>query len=152
MNPTMRLFLLPVSTRRTLIYCERVQGQLNGAAKPPLQERVINKASATWAQWEAAEKGWQKQVTVYGNGLFRRIPFEEWGLKTIPPATKGRIDDIDRGKLKLQCLFPSAFISGTRVPVVLKALATERQALHRKRMWQCIAWMPVVAPFALVPV
>ncbi|KAF2207608.1 hypothetical protein CERZMDRAFT_115109 [Cercospora zeae-maydis SCOH1-5] len=147
----MRLFLLPVSTRRTLIYCERVQETATGA-KPPLQERIITKAATTWANWEKAEKGWQKQTTLYANKLFRRIPFEEWGLKTIPPATKQRLADIDQGNLQVECLYPGAFVNGSKVPDILKRLATERQTLHRKRIWQCIAWMPVVAPFALVPV
>ncbi|KAK4506142.1 hypothetical protein PRZ48_004107 [Zasmidium cellare] len=147
----MRLFLLPISTRRTLIYCERVQEQLQGA-KPPLQERIINKASQTWATWEKAEKGWQKQVTVYGNSLFKRIPYEEWGLKSIPPATKKRIEDIDNGKIKFECLYPGAFVKEQKVPQILKALATERQALHRKNMWTSIAWMPITVPFTLVPV
>lgn len=146
----MRLFLLPVSTRRTLIYCERIQEQITGT-KPPIQERVISKASSTWAQWEKAEKGWQKQVTVYGNKLFKQIPFEEWGLKTIPPATKKRIADIDNGKLKFQCLYPGAFLNESKVPEILRRLATERQGLHRKRMWQCIAWMPITIPFTVVP-
>ncbi|PIB00017.1 hypothetical protein CB0940_03656 [Cercospora beticola] len=149
----MRLFLLPVSTRRTLIYCERVQEAATGAGtKPPLQERIITKAATTWANWEKAEKGWQKQTTVYANKLFRRIPFEEWGLKTIPPATKQRIADIDQGNLQVECLYPGAFLNGSKVPEILKRLATERQVLHRKRIWQSIALMPVVAPFALVPV
>ncbi|KAI5359041.1 hypothetical protein Slin14017_G099430 [Septoria linicola] len=147
----MRLFLLPVSTRRTLIYCERVQEAVTGT-KPPLQERIITKAATTWAGWEKAEKGWQKQTTVYANKLFRRIPFEEWGLKTIPPATKQRLEDVDQGNLQVECLYPGAFLNGSKVPEILKRLATERQSLHRKRIWQSIALMPVVAPFALVPV
>lgn len=148
----MRLFLLPVSTRRTLIYCERIQEQISSGSKPPLQERIITKASQTWTKWEGAEKGWQKQVTVYGNKLFRKIPFEEWGLKTLPPATQRRIDDVDKGSLKVECLYPGAFMNASRVPDILKRLATERQALHKKRMWQCIALMPPTIPFALVPV
>ena len=148
----MRLFLLPISTRRTLIYCERVQQQLAPGQKPPIGERVINKAADTWAKWERAEKGWQKQLTVQGNRLFRRIPYQEWGLKTIPPATKKRREDADSGKLKVECLYPGAFLSGSKVPETLKLLATERQALHKKRMWNCLLWMPVTIPFAAVPV
>lgn len=148
----MRLFLLPISTRRTLIYCERVQQQLAPGEKPPITERILTKASETWAGWERAEKGWQKQITVQGNKLFRRIPYEEWGLKTIPPATKKRIESIDEGKLKFECLYPGAFMKGNQVPNILKALGTERQAMHRKRMWQSIALMPPTIPFALVPV
>ena len=148
----MRLFLLPVSTRRTLIYCERVQQQLPPGQKPPLSERVITRAADTWAKWERAEKGWQKRLTTEGNRLLRRIPYEEWGLKTIPPETKKRLEDLDSGRLKVQCLYPGAFLNAGKVPETLKTLATERQALHRKRMWQCIIGMPITIPFAAVPV
>jgi hypothetical protein len=90
----MRLFLLPISTRRTLIYCERLQPTLAPGQKPPILDRLLSKTSETWTKWESADKGWQKKVTVYGNELFRRIPFEEWGLKTLPPLTdEGEGDD-----------------------------------------------------------
>jgi hypothetical protein len=149
----MRLFLLPVSTKRTLIYCERVPDTiLASGAKPPLSERIIDRASKQWMTWEKAEKGWQKQLTVYGNKLFRRLPFEEWGLKSIPPATKQRLEDVDQGRMKFECVFPSKFVKEGRVSEILKKLATERQALHNQRMWTCIALMPVSAPFTLVPV
>ncbi|KAK3699712.1 hypothetical protein LTR37_016317 [Vermiconidia calcicola] len=148
----MRLFLLPVSTRRTLIYCERVQQQFAPGEKPPLSERIIAKATETWAGWERAEKGWQKQLTVQGNRLFKRIPYEEWGLKTIPSASKQRLEDADSGKLKFECLYPRAFMKEERVPGILKALATERQGLHRKRMWNSIIGMPITIPFAAIPV
>ncbi|KAM0706847.1 hypothetical protein Q7P35_006177 [Cladosporium inversicolor] len=113
----MRLFLLPISTRRTLIYCERVSPSLApGATKPPLADRIITKSSAVWTGWEKAEKGWQKKVTEYGNALFRRIPFEEWGLKTLPPATKGKLEEVKSGKLgEFECLFPGKFLEEGRV-------------------------------------
>ncbi|KAF2722884.1 hypothetical protein K431DRAFT_283395 [Polychaeton citri CBS 116435] len=147
----MRLFLLPVSKRRTLIYCERVQEQLSGA-KPPVVDRITNKANETWVQWENAEKGWKKKVTEYGNQLFKRIPYQEWGLKSIPPLTQRRIREIDSGKLKFECLFPGAFLEAKRVPEVLKQLAVERQALHRKQLINSMLLMPVTIPFALVPI
>jgi len=103
----MRIFLLPISTRRTLIYCERVQHQLNGGPKAAaatttantdtnpysiasITDKVVNKANKTWAEWENAEKGWKKKLTVYGNEyVFSRIPFEEWvGLFLYPHARR----------------------------------------------------------------
>jgi hypothetical protein len=147
----MRLFLLPVSTRRTLIFCERTKEAITGA-KPPLQERIITKASQTWASWERADKGWQKKVTLYGNSLFKNIPFQEWGLKTLPSASKKHLQDVDEGKIKVDCLYPASFLKPAHVSDVLKRIATERQGLHTKRFWQCVFWMPITIPFALVPV
>lgn len=149
----MRLFLLPISTRRTLIYCERAAPNLTTpGAKAPIADRIINKTSQTWTTWERAEKGWQKKVTEYGNALFRRIPFEEWGLKTLPPATKSKLQEVDDGKMKFECLFPGRFMDGSKVGGVLEKLGKERQGLHKRKMWSSVAWMPVSAPFTLVPV
>ena len=147
----MHLFLLPISTRRTLIFCERVASPLAPGQKPPITERIITRASETWAKWEAAEKGWQKQLTVQGNRLLRRIPYEEWGLKSIPPATKKRLQDVDEGNVKFECLYPGAFMKAARVKEVLGKLATERQGLHGRLLrWSIIA-MPITIPFAIVP-
>lgn len=149
----MRLFLLPISTRRTLIYCERVAPSLApGATKPPIADRIINKSSEVWTGWEKAEKGWQKKVTGYGNALFRRIPFEEWGLKTLPPATKKKLEDVDSGRVDFECLFPGKFLDKDRVGGVLERLGVERQALHRRKLMSSVAWMPITLPFAAVPV
>jgi hypothetical protein len=150
----MRLFLLPISTRRTLIYCERVPPSLPPGQKPPITERITTRASEQWAKWERTEKGWQKQLTIQGNRLFKRIPYEEWGLKSIPPATKKRLQEADEGKTKFQCLYPGKFMKGGSdvVEGVLRRLAGERQALHRKRLWNSVFWMPFTIPFALVPV
>lgn len=145
----MRLFLLPVSTRRTLIYCERVQEAVG--AKVPLIDRITTKAATTWAQWERAEKGWQKELTKYGNQAFARLPYEEFGLKTLPPLTKRNLETTKDGTFKFEVLFPKALIEEQRVPSVLLKLATERQALHRKRMWWSIALIPITTPFTLVP-
>jgi len=80
----MRIFLLPISTRRTLIYCERAHGQL-GSGGPSQTwissqtDRIVNKANETWANWENAPGGWKKKLTGYGNEyVFSRISFEEW--------------------------------------------------------------------------
>lgn len=148
----MRLFLLPISTRRSLIYCERARETRAPGEKQPWSERIINKTSETWIAWERYEKGWQKTVTNWGNQLFKRIPYEEWGLKSIPPATRSRLQEIDDGKLKFECLFPSAFIRNDRVLGVLEKLAKERQALHRQRLLYCLIGMPISAPFMIVPV
>ena len=147
-----RLFLLPISTRRTLIYCERALPNLAPGTKQPIGDRIINKSSEVWTTWERAEKGWQKKVTEYGNALFRRIPFEEWGLKTLPPATKSKLVEVESGDMKFECLFPGKFLEGAKVGGVLERLGKERQALHSKRLWGSVALMPVSAPFTVVPV
>jgi len=147
----MRIFLLPISTRQTLIYCERVPYTPKPGQKRPLTEWAVDKAATTWAGFEKADKGWRKQLTYYGNQLFKRIPYQEWGLKSFPPATKAQIEEINKGNVAFECFYPGSFLKGRSATELLKALATERQALHRRSMWTSMAMLPITIPFALVP-
>ena len=148
----MRLFLLPISTRRTLIYSDRATRNLKPGQKPPLIERVTNKAAELWASYERAPSGWKKKLTTYGNLVLRRIPYEEWGLKTIPSLSKKRKETKLSKQEKVEVLFPGQFLSENRVPEVLRQLAVERQPLHRKRMIWSLIGAPLTLPFALVPI
>jgi len=147
----MRIFLLPISTRQTLIYCERVPYTPKPGQKRPLTEWAVDKAATTWAGFEKADKGWRKQLTYYGNQLFKRIPYQEWGLKSFPPATKAQLEEIDKGGLAFECLYPGSFMKGRSATELLKTLAAERQAFHRRSMWTSMVMLPITIPFALVP-
>jgi hypothetical protein len=161
----MRLFLLPVSSRRTLIYCDKKfvtkalqnasssAGDAADAQPKSLIDRVTNRAAETWATWERLDGGWRKTLTTYGNALMRRIPFEEWGLKSIPPLNrKRRQRALAAPGPVAEVVFPPAFLPSQRVREVLMKLATERQELHRKRMLWSGLCAPLMLPFALVPV
>ncbi|KAF2135564.1 uncharacterized protein K452DRAFT_239162 [Aplosporella prunicola CBS 121167] len=153
----MRLFLLPISTRRTLIYCERKTTHPGGQSS--YLDKAIDKTSQLWSNWEKTphdqplwKGGWKRTVTVQGNQILRRIPFQEWGLKTIPPLTKARKEAELEGKEKIEIVFPGLFLKEERVGGILQQLATERQSLHKKRLWWSIVGMPISAPFALIPI
>ncbi|KAF1912903.1 mitochondrial K+-H+ exchange-related-domain-containing protein [Ampelomyces quisqualis] len=149
----MRLFLLPVSTRRSLIYCERVH------EKPPrarsLVDRVTLKANETWAAWEKDDKAignWKHKVTFYGNHAMKRIPYEEWGLKTLPSLTAQRKQSILEGRDTCEVLFPGRYLKQEKLPGILEKLAKERQAMHRSKLIWSLVIMPFTAPFMLIPV
>jgi hypothetical protein len=146
----MRLFLLPISTRRTLLYCQR----LNVANTEPQGwiDKSTTKAASLWASWEKKESGWQRKVVDYGNKALKRIPYEEWGLKSVPPLSTRREKEELSSKEKIEVVFPSSLIRAESVLDILKTLGTERQSLHQKRMIWSFVGMPIVAPFALVPV
>jgi len=146
----MRFFLLPISTRRTLIYAQRLN--VTTTSQQSWLDKGTTRAAKLWISWEKKESGWQRKVVDYGNEALKRIPYEEWGLKSIPPLTARRTEDELSGNAKVEVQFPSSLIPEEKVLDVLRTLGTERQSLHKQRMIYCFVGMPISAPFALVPV
>lgn len=146
----MRLVLLPISTKRTLLYCIRTNTTTPG--RPNLADRLSTKAAGIWASWEHRESGWQRKVVDYGNHALRRIPYQEWGLKSVPPLSKRRRSDELAGKEKVELEFPGSVIGPGEAMGILQKLGTEREALHRMRLIWCFIGMPITIPVALVPV
>ena len=147
----MRLFLLPISTRQSLLYCHRLSRQTN--RQSTLADKITTKATTTWLGWEQKERGWQKQVTTYGNKLFQRLPHEEWSLKSIPPLSPRRRGEGIEGKEEVQVEYPEGLLEKTRVLETLRNLsADEKQAFHTKWLLGSVAGMPLSAPLALLPV
>ncbi|KAJ5511882.1 Protein of unknown function DUF2343 [Penicillium expansum] len=146
----MRLFLIPISTKRVLVYARPLNKDL--AKELSILDRITTKAAETWAKWEEADKGWKMHLVRWGNRVQQRIPYEEWALKSIPSfKTQLRING-DHGKTKVDVLFPGNAVRLDRIQQVVRTIATERQELHRKRMmWSLIA-APITAPFGLIPV
>ncbi|KAL1978939.1 hypothetical protein VTN31DRAFT_1798 [Thermomyces dupontii] len=143
----MRLFLIPISSRRAFVYCRPPQLNREGAI-----DSITAKAAETWSKWEQAEKGWQRKLVVWGHSILQRIPYEEWALRSIPPlSARSQIEEV-RGKSEpIPVAFPGNAIEGDRVLDVLRTLGTERQELHRRKMWWYIFLMPLTTPIALIP-
>lgn len=146
----MRLYLLPVSTRRTLLYCQRLN--TGASEKQTPSDRIQAKVVRTWADWERKEAGLQKKIVNYGNYIFRRIPYEEWGLKSVPPLSQSRKEAELRGTEKVEVVYPKNLLAKDKVPTILEKLATERESLHKKRLLWCFIGMPFTAPIGLLPV
>ncbi|KAJ5493905.1 hypothetical protein N7463_009992 [Penicillium fimorum] len=146
----MRLFLVPISTKRILIYARPLSKDI--AKELSIIDRITTKAAETWAKWEEADKGWKMHLVRWGNSVQQRIPFEEWALKSIPSFKAQQRINGDHGKAKIDVLFPGNAVRLDRIQDVLRKIATERQELHRKKMmWSLIA-APITAPLGLIPV
>ncbi|EED21568.1 conserved hypothetical protein [Talaromyces stipitatus ATCC 10500] len=142
----MRFFLVPISTKRAFIYCRPPKTVNTGYV-----DRATNKAAEIWANWEKSEKGWKKQLVNYGHVILQRIPYEEWGLKSIPPLNASREIQEAQQKQKMDVMYPKNAIKSEDVFGILRKLGTERQELHRRRMWWCIGIAPLTAPIAIIP-
>ncbi|KAL2255482.1 hypothetical protein VTK26DRAFT_3265 [Humicola hyalothermophila] len=146
----MRLYLLPISTRRTLLYCQKLNAP--AAEQQTWSDWLQAKAARTWSGWEQKESGWQKSVATYGNRALRRIPYQEWGLKSVPPLSQRRRQVELKGNGMVEVVYPKSLLAMDSVPKLLHTLSTEREALHKSRLFWCFVGMPITAPIALIPV
>lgn len=145
----MRIYLLPLTTRQALIYCQR--GPVKVGTTPRLIDRVTTKATETWSNWEAAESGWKKKVVTYGNRALQRIPYQEWSLKSFPPSSpKLQAEQITDGK-KFDVIYPGNVMHAEDVPKIMARLARERKQLHWNRFIGSMVAMPFTIPFGLIP-
>ena len=146
----MRLFLIPISTRRALIYARPFRR--DAARELSVLDRATTKAAQTWASWEEADKGWKKHLVTWGNRVQQRIPFEEWGLKSIPSINAQRRIDENHERTRIDMMFPGNAVHLEKIPTILRTIATERQEFHRRKMWWSFAMAPITAPLGLIPV
>jgi hypothetical protein len=146
----MRLILLPISTRRALVYAEPAS-HVVPKEKQTYLDWGVDKAAKTWAEWETSETTWKKKTIEYGNKALRRIPFEEWGLKSIPARRK-----LPPGEFysKVEVAYPAMYqgLQKESLVEVLRRLSTERQKLHKNRLVWSIGLMPISAPVGLIPI
>ncbi|KFY23855.1 hypothetical protein V493_05589 [Pseudogymnoascus sp. VKM F-4281 (FW-2241)] len=147
----MRLYLLPISNRRTLLYCRRLNVSISD--HPTFIDRGTIRAAKLWADWETKDSGWRKKVVDWGNTALKKIPYEEWGLKSIPPlSARRKAEELEAGHATVEVSFPAGVIPTNEVREVLRRLGTERESLHKSRMVYCFIGMPISAPVALLPV
>lgn len=142
----MRLFLVPISTRRAFVYC-RSPNILNAS----FLDKITAKAAETWEKWERADKGWKKTLVSYGHVVLQRIPYEEWGLKSIPPLSAQRQIEETRERKPVDVVFPRNVIKPENVLGILSRLGTERQDHHRRKLWWSIGLAPLTLPIAVIP-
>ncbi|KAI9671648.1 MAG: hypothetical protein M1831_003176 [Alyxoria varia] len=150
----MRLYLLPISTRRVLLYCE--PRSHSAPATQTWTDKIVSKANSTWADWEKDNKAifnWKQRTTSYGNMMFRRIPFEEWGLKSIPPLRKRKDGQLGEHAV-VEVRYPGLYhgLCQESVMDMLRRMSAERKSLHTQRMWYSIAALPLTIPVGLLPI
>ena len=78
----MRIILLPLTRRQTLLYAHRLTE--NESHKPnPYIAWAIHKAQTKWKEWGKSDTKWKSKTAAIGNKLLDKIEWEEYSLKTV---------------------------------------------------------------------
>ena len=85
----MRILLLPLTRRQTLLYAQRLT-QNEGHKPNPWLIWASQKAQQTWLEWGKSDTKWKARTVETGNKLLDKIDWEEYSLKTVhdPKSTK----------------------------------------------------------------
>lgn len=81
---TMKLVFTPLTARRAMVYCVQTSVTPPASQTPRLDDKLVKKFGTVWKQFESSETGWKKQIVFWTNKMLEQIPYEEWGLKSIP--------------------------------------------------------------------
>jgi Uncharacterised conserved protein (DUF2343). len=146
----MRLFLIPISTKRALIYARPLNKDL--AKELSILDRVTTKAAEHGRSGRKPTKDGRCTLFAgaieFSNGYHTKNGPSKASLHS---KTQLRVNG-DHGKTKVDVLFPGNAVRLERIQQVVRTIATERQEIHRNRMmWSLIA-APITAPFGLIPV
>lgn len=151
-SAAMRFFFLPLSNQRAFLYCQKTASSPSTEAGliTRLVDRVTHRASTTWIKWAKGDKRWQLTIVQWGEKLLQRIPYQEWGLKSIPAPPQLGYDYSKIPRIILS--YPGSIISKPSLMKFLQNEAIARQSIHQRRLWLSCVGMPFTIPIALIPV
>ena len=78
----MRILLLPLTQRQTLIFAQRLTENVRNRPSPWVKW-VMQRTQKTWSDWGKSDTTWKKKTVETGNKLLDRIDWEEYSLKTV---------------------------------------------------------------------
>lgn len=93
----MKLVFTPLTARRAMVYCVQTPVTPPASQTPRLDDKLVKKFGTVWKDFETSETGWKKQIVFWTNKMLEQIPYEEWGLKSIPrqSAVLRRLKEIE---------------------------------------------------------
>ncbi|KAH8817660.1 mitochondrial K+-H+ exchange-related-domain-containing protein [Flagelloscypha sp. PMI_526] len=114
-----------------------------------------SKVANLWASFGKAEEGtWRTKVYAFGQGLFDRVEFEEFMLKSfdtsiapLPPASTSEKHD----SLKVSLIHPPSLQPELQLSR-LRTLAENRIPMHRRGFWTYLAIVPFTFPLKFIPI
>jgi Mitochondrial K+-H+ exchange-related len=118
----MRILLLPLTRRQTLLYAQRLTQ--NESMKPsPWLTWITAKAQKTWSDWGKSDTKWKSKTASIGNRLLDKIDWEEYSLKTIQdPKTTTSENVPPSSELEADMRFPLCIQVGWEMEMLLPLL------------------------------
>lgn len=148
----MKLLVLPLrtlSSKEVFLYGEALKASAD--VSPTIPDKIVNKASSTWASWEKADSGWKKKLVTWGNKAISKIDYREHSLKSIMSESSFKRYYPDALTRKVHLSHPKA-LKQELVASELVKLAREGIPRHRQKFLYSFIAMPFTAPFMLIPV
>lgn len=165
----MKLIFLPLTVRRSLIFCEKQTTPLV-RSKPKLDERIASKAGKIWSNFEASDKKWKLKIVKWTGKLLDTVPFEENGLRTVPPRNtymrklktsdshiserQAIQEDVTHHLEPFELLYPhsaAGFTSFESASNKLKTVIARAKQTHIRQALLCFVGLPLTLPFAINP-
>lgn len=164
---------LPITTRELLVYCVHSPAHAidDSLATVRLQRRAVALGTKGWAKLSLSRWRINQAIVRWVGKLLERVLYRETALRSIPPmamlrrvvepaessaekaVVSGSVTTLaTSADLATIPLYHPVFESARSVRSSIVQEAAERAAFHRTRVWYCLLGMPLVAPFALVPV
>jgi len=121
----MRILLLPLTRRHTLLYAQRLTE--NDSHKPhPWLTWALHKAQQTWAEWGKSDTKWKSKTVATGNKLLDQVDWEEYALKTVhDPMTISSVQvmkSVTLTRARLMCRYPLCILAGLRGDKLMRLL------------------------------
>ena len=125
----MRILLLPLTRRQTLLYAQRLTQ--NETHKPhPWLIWASQKAQKTWVEWGQSETKWKSKTVETGNRLLDQVDWEEYSLKTVHDPKSTKTEAVRTLFFSMKSLPGSGFLRMVREVIVARSVGALRTVVY----------------------
>lgn len=165
LNEKMYLYAIPLTTKKTFIYCKHTNEIFN-EGKEPLESKITSKFIKLWNQFRSSPVKVNKSISGFLESKLNEIPFMENSLLSIPSQKNMRryrtdtheyITDAEAQGLSNQQLdhfnfyYPGKMTSPMKILEDLKPEIKSEYELHKKFLVRDMLLLPLTIPFILIP-
>lgn len=167
----MRLIIVPLTVRQSLLYCQKAGGLPLATKRPRLDDRLAVRANKLWSEWQSSEVKWKKGLVAWTNRVLERISYDEWSLKSIPAQSSFKRHEVEKQVIEdrkdsqgneilvegvsvqvIPVTYVPAIQSIAQVKSKMDYLVNRSNTHDKKYFWLSLLGSPLTLPVALLPV